>query len=152
MAGKNFGFQTIIKNYKTMKKVVEVAVSKIILLHAIVNIYREYENKTHTLQVSRCALCVVYNKNNRNTYKRNCTNCPMTVFKGTDAYPCMNRKCRPVDCQLLSPIIDKQLNAVLNFYKKFIKVIENISEEEFQATDFKFLEDLDSKTAKRHRL
>jgi hypothetical protein len=139
---------------QVVKKVNKVKVTKTELLIAIINIYLEYKDGTHKLSISKCALCRLYVRNNN--YIISCDGCPMTVFKkGDKTYPCMNRKCKPVDCLNIkfNLFTCEELQAVEEFYKEFIEIVKGMKAIDLKDINaFAFLKKLDRKIAKKYNL
>jgi hypothetical protein len=121
------------------------------LLTGIKKIHREYKNSTHVLDLTSCPLCRMYDSS---PFMNGCDVCPMSVFKGEHGYPCMNRKCRPVNCQgyfMDRGLKDKFLPLDIDFYGRFIKKVETMTDEDMQAPNaWKFLKALDARVYKKH--
>lgn len=130
-----------------MKKVTQKT-----LLQGIKKIHREYKKNEHTLDINVCPLCRMFT--NDGPYADNCKNCPMQVFKGEHNYPCMNRKCRPVNCQgyfLDIKMRDKFLPLDIDFYERFIRKVETLTDEQIQAPNaWKFLKGIDTRVYNKH--
>jgi hypothetical protein len=83
----------------------------------------------------------------------------MYVFyeKYKNVYPCMKRKCEPVDCEnggiYGSTKDSNELLAVIDFYKEAISIVKNMTSEELNKKNaFKFLIKIDKVVAKKYCL
>jgi hypothetical protein len=119
------------------------------VLKAIEKIKTEYDNNTHTLGMTKCALCKLYGF--KFTYPRNsedgCNICLMRVFKGKDCYSCMNRKCTPIDCEEQYYKNSRELISVRKFYAVLLEKVQAMTEEEVLEDNWKFLLALDKDIA-----
>jgi hypothetical protein len=117
------------------------------LLKALRTILKEYRNETHERKKNKCALCLLYIYN-----EYECDKCPMFVFDNSlfddteeFTYPCMNRKCTPVDCSD-APFAEEETKRVKEFYKATINKVVSMTTKELNAKRaFKFLVDIDNK-------
>jgi len=117
------------------------------LLQGIKKIHREYKYIRHNLDVDECPLCLMYMDKCR--WENDCSACPMNVFKGKQRYSCMNRQCRPINCTET----DKRyyLPLLVDFYERFIKKVEGMTDEQLQAKNaWKFLKALDKRVYNKH--
>jgi hypothetical protein len=76
----------------------------------------------------------------------------MYVFDDCDGhiYPCMNRKCVPVDCY--DPFVQEYLEKVIKFYEAIIKKIAGMTAKELNAEGaFKFLVDIDNEIDNKYK-
>ena len=125
------------------------------LLNTMKRILSEYKMNNHIANVTDCALCIVYNRDDDKNHKgHECKLCPMYVFlKGLDNwYPCMRRKCSPIDCgedDSYSTEELEELHAVIKFYKEAINVVEGMTAEQLnEPKAFTFLIKIDKLIAK----
>ena len=121
------------------------------LLKAMRQIRNEYKKETHCLSRDTCALCKLYlNKDNMT-----CNACPMDVFwaDGDASFPCVNRKCTPVECEEYG-WLPGELLAVVEFYNRAINVVSSMSAKELNGPlqSFKFLREIDKQVAKEYGL
>ncbi len=109
----------------------------------------EYKEGTHYAAIHCCSLCDLYYKMNCN-----CGVCPMTVFSGKDKFPCMRRRCIPLDCGWRKEYKYKvKLKAVVEFYQQAIAKVKILTEEELnQSQSFAFLIGIDNEIADKHEL
>lgn len=132
------------------------------LLKALKTILKEYENKEHTLDKTKCSLCNIYL---RGADQCDCDLCPMHVFPRDRKifYPCTNRKCTPINSGTLGVLIhlteidtkrfEIKLQRVIAFYKAIIKKVSKITEKELNADGaFAFLVDIDNNVSKKYPL
>jgi hypothetical protein len=120
------------------------------LLSAMKMILREYKKNEHEAAVTRCKLCLLYNRYRKEYKKHECELCPMYVFYDTDCiyYPCMKRYCEPIDCYYATEDTN-DLKAVIEFYKRAIKKVDSMTSEELNKRNaFKFLIKMDEEVAK----
>jgi len=117
---------------------------KSILLKILRQILNEYRENNHKARITDCALCTEYMVV-INTYWDNCYGCPMVVFNPAQTdYPCLSRKCAPVDCQYgVEKNKDIELKRVIRFYEKIIERIESMSTEAVRKSSFKFMIKID---------
>jgi hypothetical protein len=120
---------------------------KLELLKALKTVLKEYKDETHRTKKDKCSLCQLYIVSD---YE--CDRCPMFLFGDSyeHMYPCMNRKCRPVDCEAIFPMWFKEdLEKVIEFYEAIIKKVASMTTKELNAEGaFKFLVDIDDKIDK----
>ena len=117
------------------------------LLKAIKKIYKDYQKHQHMLDIDDCPLCVIYMTNDG--WVNNCSDCPMTVFRGSQSCKCMNRKCRPVNCNEKED--RHKVPLVTEFYRRFVVAVEGMTDAEVQAKNaFKFLKTLDNRVYKKY--
>jgi hypothetical protein len=126
------------------------------LLKAMWQIRNEYKEKTHNLSKGKCALCKLYLSGITYGYSRpSCTICPMNAFwaDGDNIFPCMNRKCEPIDC-VDNDWLPEELQAVIEFYKRAINAIGSRSAKELNEPlqSFIFLREIDRQVAKEYGL
>jgi len=112
---------------------------KDIVLEIMKDILKEYKEVRHKTDRTKCGLCVKY----INQFNVTCENCPMIVFKGMHCYPCINRKCEPVNCSGLISPDNIDLQRVIKFYKQAIAKIESMSVDAVRKSSFKFLIKID---------
>jgi hypothetical protein len=130
------------------------SVTKSQLISAMETILQEYKDRNHSTMAYNCSLCSLY----RHDWTGCDTKCPMFTFwdLGDDHdHPCMNRRCRPVNCYSGIKIskLNTKLNAVQEFYKKAIKKIKKMTDEEIERKDaFDFLIKLDNKIGDKYGL
>src|ERR1035437_2496053 len=121
------------------------------LLQAMKKILKEYKNVKHSTTLSECSLCQLY-------YVRlsfnGCRSCPMNIFFEDDnVFPCLNRRCAPVNCDYSTSINNIKIKAVIEFYKKAIAKVAFMKNKELNEKDaFKFLIDIDNKAADKYEL
>jgi hypothetical protein len=131
-------------------------IKKLELLNAMRGILYDYENNKHRSTLDSCKLCRLYNRNCPQVHKdHECSLCPMYVFFETrnTIYPCMKRKCEPVDCDGYVTNDSNELLAVIDFYKEVISTVRNMTSEELNKKNaFKFLIKIDKKVAKKYSL
>lgn len=122
---------------------------KDILLNAMEEILREYKKKQHRAACSTCVLCNLYQ--NEYHQKHECYNCLMFVFDGEHDYPCMNRRCAPVDCRSNSKMSDKY-RAVIEFYTLAIEGVKLLNSEDFKKkSTWNFLKTIDNSIADKYK-
>ena len=126
------------------------------LISAMETILQEYKERNHSTFTDNCSLCHLY----REFFTCN-IKCPMCIFLGLGGdytHPCMNRRCEPVNCynslrSIKISELNTKLNAVIEFYKKAIKKIKKMTDEELERKDaFNFLIKLDNKIADKYSL
>jgi hypothetical protein len=129
-------------------------IKKLELLKAMKTILREYKKRIHHTRLDRCALCVFYHKDNYfdSHEKHECILCPMFVFlKDNDSYPCMERKCEPVNCWGYGSAEEDEIKKVIEFYTQAIAVVETMTYKELnEKKAFKFLVKIDRNIAKKY--
>jgi hypothetical protein len=131
-------------------------ITKEILLKAFRRIYSQYKRGVHDLDITRCQLCKLF-YDPMSKWSTDCTSCPMTVFRGYQSCKCMNRNCKPIDCNDRYdrdefPLSYKiNVKAVREFYRLAIEKIESIPDEEFQKDiDWLFLIKIDQDVSKKY--
>lgn len=107
------------------------------LLEIMNIILYEYKKGIHKRQIDSCGLCKKYH----NLYF--CYNCPMYIFVSKNiSYPCMNRKCHPIDSFSLNDEI--KTKRVIEFYERVIAKIESMTINAVRKSSFKFLIKIDN--------
>jgi hypothetical protein len=128
-------------------------ITKEILLKAFKRIYGQYKRNTHELRLEKCQLCRLYFDYSKYS---GCTDCPMTVFKGCQGCKCMNRYCKPVNCNVGRYLYSKdkiykaEITVVREFYRLAILKIDSIPESDFKGTiDWSFLIEIDREVSEK---
>jgi hypothetical protein len=121
---------------------------KVRLLSAMHKTLQEYREKKHSTNLGSCRLCWIYR---RGYYS--CTDCPMSVFKdNVGQFPCMNRRCIPVNCYDGAYKKNIKLQAVQEFYEKAIPIVQEMTDEQLDGKKFQFLLDIDDEVADKYGL
>lgn len=133
----------------------ENRIIKIHLLKAMRQIRNEYKKEIHSLDRDTCALCKLYLNNEH--YRYDCSVCPMNVFwadSDCSFFPCMNRKCAPVECDDNDYLLPEELSAVTEFYNRAIDAVSSKTTKELNAPlqPFTFLREIDKQVAKEYGL
>ena len=92
------------------------------LLDAMEVILQEYKNKHHRTACSTCSLCKLY-QDEYVELKHECHKCPMFIFHNKHDYPCMDRRCTPVNYVYNSKMSNKY-RAVIEFYTVAIEGVK----------------------------
>lgn len=136
----NSMFQNILNMKKTKKDK---------LLEAMEEILQEYKNKHHKTACSACALCHLYQDEYSDKHK--CHKCPMFVFHGEHDYPCMDRRCIPVNYVYNSKMSNKY-RAVIEFYTLAIEGVQLLNSEDFdKKKTWNFLKTIDNSIADKYK-
>jgi rubredoxin len=127
------------------------------LLEAMQTVLQEYKDKTHWVSCYKCSLCILFYDDMKNEDKE-CGKCPMTTFKISFNFGCVQRKCHPYDFRSYNSeknnIIDYQrYQAVMEFYEKVIEKVKLMTYKEInKAGSFKFLIDIDNEIAEKYQI
>ncbi len=124
------------------------------LLIAMEKTLQEYKDKKHFINVSDCFLCHIFHEYkywNDKSGLHTCQDCPMYIFKLHHIYPCMDRRCEPIDCLGEKSLL--KLRVVKEYYKRIIAKVNEISEEDLNKENaFQFLMDIDNEIADKHKV
>jgi len=126
------------------------------LLKAMERILKEYKKNDHIANVADCSLCMLYNRDNEDSISNSlkgheCRLCPMYIFyRGNDNwYPCMKRRCTPIDCDGSMTEDLNELKAVIRFYEEAIEIVKGMTVEQLNEPQaFVFLIKIDKLCAK----
>jgi hypothetical protein len=133
----------------------EIIYKKTELLKAMKKVLNEYKKNNHVARVDYCALCLLYNKTDDNTHiGHECKFCPMFVFQNSmDWFPCMKRRCSPIDCDGDMTEDLNELKAVIDFYEEAINTVESMTASQLnESKAFMFLIKIDKLVAKKYCL
>jgi hypothetical protein len=120
------------------------------LLEAMETILQEYKRKHHRTACSTCVLCKLYQ--DEYSDKHECHKCPMFVFHNKHDYPCMDRRCTPVNYVYNSKMSNKY-RAVIEFYTLAIEGIQLLNNEDFdKKKTWNFLKTIDNSIADKYNL
>jgi hypothetical protein len=119
------------------------------LLSAMKKTLQEYKEKKHSTSLGSCRLCWIYR---RGYYS--CNDCPMSIFKDNmGIFPCMNRRCIPINCYDGAYKKNIKLQAVQEFYEKAIPIVQEMTDEQLNNSNaFHFLLDIDNEVADKYGL
>jgi hypothetical protein len=134
----------------------KITYKKTELLKAMKKVLSEYKKNDHIANVDHCSLCMLYNKCEDNDHTgHQCKFCPMYVFQKdyTDWFPCMRRRCSPIDCEGEMTEDLNELKAVIDFYEEAIGIVKSMSAEQLnEPKAFMFLIKIDKLVAKKYCL